>query len=70
MTALLGLYVIITLIVATVFFYLWITKRPGEDWFSPIYVVGAFLAPLWPLYLVWVAYALIANPTTPMKGNE
>lgn len=70
MTHLLGLYLIITMIVMAICFYLWITKRPGEPWFPLRYAVGILLAPLWPLVPVLVILTLIAYPTTSMKGDE
>lgn len=72
MIALLYLYIIITVIVATVWAILWgMEILDGGSLASILAHAGVILmAPLWPLFLVWVAYALIADAKTPMKGNE
>lgn len=72
MIALLYLYMIITVIVATVWAVLWAGEiLDGGSLASILAHAGAILtAPLWPLFLVWVAYTLVTDAMTSLKGNE
>lgn len=78
MIALLGLYVTVTIVVASVYAFLWAMEKADSADRSYIigyeedvlaYARGFLTAPLWPLFLVRAFLALIADAMTSLKGN-